>query len=55
VLYTHNVYYSAIKRNEVLGVVAHALIPGRWRQEDLEFETSLGYTARPFLKTTKNE
>jgi hypothetical protein len=25
-------------------------VPGRWRQEDLKFEVTLGYTVRPCLK-----
>jgi hypothetical protein len=31
-------------------MVEHTVIPGKWRQEDLEFEESVGYTERPYLK-----
>jgi hypothetical protein len=38
-------------------MVVHVIIPAllRWSQEDPEFQASLGYIARPYLRKNKNK
>jgi hypothetical protein len=46
-----------LKISLLSGLEEHAIIPVLWRpkREDYKFETSLGYMARPYLKTTNKQ
>jgi hypothetical protein len=52
-----NLDFLVLKWRLLPGMVGHACSPVAWRlrQEDLEFEVSLGYTLSQFLKRRKEK